>query len=98
MSGWAPSVHQTRSLTQGGPQCPTKAEGYGDRPVEVHGFHHSLGCLLDRNLIFLAHYGDRGAKGQVKSPLPDPTATYPPTKDGPATAVGVGLQGAHLTG
>lgn len=76
---------------------PTGAEGYSDLPAEVHGLHHGLSCLLDRNLILLTHCDNRGAEGQFKPPLPGLTATQPPTNV-PAAAMGGGLQGTHLTG
>lgn len=64
------------------PQPPTKR--YGDLPVEVHGLHHGLSCLLDRHLVLLAHCGEPGAKGQVRPPLPGPQKP-PPCSAAPGT-------------
>ena len=60
------------------------APGYGDLPMEVHGLHHGLSCLLDRHLVLLAHCGEPGAKGQVRPPLPGPQKP-PPCSAAPGT-------------
>lgn len=81
--------------------------------MEVHGLHHSFSCLLDGDLILLAHCGKAGAGGgnsQVRPPPPGLAVTQSPTilipnpscsQDGhglhPAR-MAVAPRGTHLTG
>lgn len=32
--------------------------------MKAHGLHHSLGCFLDGDLIFLTHCGEQWVSGQ----------------------------------
>lgn len=65
--------------------------------MEVHGLHHSFSCLLDGDLILLAHCGKAGAGGgatarsgllHLVSLSPSPPRYLSPTLAAPRTDTG----------